>query len=114
MAFRAALVAFASCAICILFDARRPGDLERAQHAGFDILDYCLSVGGSITGEHGIGMEKLEMIGRQYTAESLDLMRRIKHMFDPLGRLNPGKMLPTGRACAEIRQPPLHNPSQLI
>jgi len=99
---------------CILFDARRPGDLERAQHAGFDILDYCLSVGGSITGEHGIGMEKLEMIGRQYTAESLDLMRRIKHMFDPLGRLNPGKMLPTGRTCAEIRQPPLHNPSQMI
>jgi glycolate oxidase len=98
----------------ILFDARRQGDLERAQMAGFDILDYCISVGGSITGEHGIGMEKMELIGHQYSAESLDLMRRIKQMFDPLGMLNPGKMLPTGRGCAEIRQPPLVNPSQMI
>ena len=98
----------------ILFDARRAGDLERAQMAGFDILDYCISVGGSITGEHGIGMEKMELIGHQYSAESLDLMRRIKQMFDPLGMLNPGKMLPTGRGCAEIRQPPLVNPSQMI
>jgi glycolate oxidase len=98
----------------ILFDARRAGDLERAQMAGFDILDYCISVGGSITGEHGIGMEKMELIGHQYSAESLDLMRRIKQMFDPLSLLNPGKMLPTGRGCAEIRQPPLVNPSQMI
>jgi len=98
----------------ILFDARRAGDLERAQKAGFDILDYCISVGGSITGEHGIGMEKMELIGHQYSAESLDLMRRIKQMFDPLSLLNPGKMLPTGRGCAEIRQPPLVNPSQMI
>ena len=98
----------------ILFDARRAGDLERAQKAGFDILDYCISVGGSITGEHGIGMEKMELIGHQYSAESLDLMRRIKQMFDPLGMLNPGKMLPTGRGCAEIRQPPIVNPSQMI
>ena len=98
----------------ILFDARRAGDLERAQMAGFDILDYCISVGGSITGEHGIGMEKMELIGHQYSAESLDLMRRIKQMFDPLGMLNPGKMLPTGRGCAEIRQPPIVNPSQMI
>jgi glycolate oxidase len=98
----------------ILFDARRPGDLERAQGAGFDILDYCISVGGSITGEHGIGMEKMEIIGHQYSEESLELMRRIKRMFDPLGQLNPGKMLPTGRGCAEMRQPPLQKPSQLI
>ncbi len=98
----------------ILFDARRQGDLERAQKAGFDILDYCISVGGSITGEHGIGMEKMELIGHQYSAESLDLMRRIKQMFDPLGMLNPGKMLPTGKGCAEIRQPPIVNPSQML
>ena len=98
----------------ILFDARRQGDLERAQMAGFDILDYCISVGGSITGEHGIGMEKMELIGRQYSDESLELMRRIKQMFDPLCLLNPGKMLPTGRGCAEIRQPPLVNPSQML
>ena len=98
----------------ILFDARRPGDLERAQLAGFDILEYCVSIGGSITGEHGIGMEKMELLGRQYSEESLELMRRIKRMFDPLGRLNPGKLLPTGRGCAEIRQPPLVNPSEML
>lgn len=98
----------------ILFDARKPGDLERAQRAGFDILDHCISVGGSITGEHGIGMEKMEMIGHQFSPESLDLMRRIKLMFDPLGRLNPGKVLPTGRGCVEMRQPPLMNPSQMM
>jgi len=98
----------------ILFDARKPGDLERAQRAGFDILDYCISIGGSITGEHGIGMEKIEMIGHQFSPESLDLMRRIKQMFDPLGRLNPGKLLPTGRGCIEMRQPPLINPSQML
>lgn len=98
----------------ILFDARKPGDLERAQRAGFDILDHCISVGGSITGEHGIGMEKMEMIGHQFSPESLDLMRRIKLMFDPLGRLNPGKVLPTGKGCVEMRQPPLMNPSQMM
>ena len=98
----------------ITFDARKPGDLERAQHAGFDILDYCISIGGSITGEHGIGMEKIEMIGHQFSAESLDLMRRIKQMFDPLGRLNPGKLLPTGKGCIEMRQPPLINPSRMM
>ena len=98
----------------ILFDARRPGDLERAQSAGFEILDYCVSVGGSITGEHGIGMEKIERIGRQFSSESLDLMRRIKQMFDPLGRLNPGKLLPTGKGCVEMRQPPLVSPSQMM
>ena len=96
----------------ITFDARKPGDLERAQRAGFEILDYCISVGGSITGEHGIGMEKMELLGHQFSDESLDLMRRIKQMFDPLCRLNPGKVLPTGKGCVEMRQPPLINLSQ--
>jgi glycolate oxidase len=98
----------------ITFDARKPGDLERAQTAGFEILDYCISVGGSITGEHGIGMEKMEMLGHQFSAESLDLMRRIKQMFDPLCRLNPGKVLPTGKGCVEMRQPPLMDLSRMM
>ena len=54
------------------------------------------------------------MIGHQFSPESLDLMRRIKQMFDPLGRLNPGKLLPTGRGCVEMRQPPLIDLSRMM
>jgi glycolate oxidase len=91
----------------ILFDARRPGDLQKAQKAGFDILEYCIEVGGSITGEHGIGMEKVHLMSRQYPPETLDMMRRIRELFDPARLFNPGKLLPAGRGCAEIRQPPI-------
>ncbi|HLY19726.1 MAG TPA: FAD-linked oxidase C-terminal domain-containing protein [Bryobacteraceae bacterium] len=91
----------------ILFDARKPGDLDKARDAGAEILDHCISVGGSITGEHGVGMEKNEMMPRQFSEATLDLMRRFKELFDPDNRLNPGKMLPTGKGCLEIRQPAL-------
>jgi glycolate oxidase len=88
----------------ILFDARKPGDLDKARSAGEEILEYCISVGGSITGEHGVGMEKNEMMDRQFTPRTLDMMRRFKDLFDPANRLNPGKVLPTGKGCLEIRQ----------
>jgi glycolate oxidase len=91
----------------ILFDARKPGDLEKAQKAGEDILAYCVSVGGSITGEHGVGMEKMELMAVQFTPDTLDMIGRLKALFDPECRLNPGKVLPTGRGCMEIRQRPL-------
>ena len=91
----------------ILFDARRPGDLEKTKAAGEEILAYCISVGGSITGEHGVGMEKNEMMSHLFSAETLDMMRSFKHLFDPGNLLNPGKMLPTGKGCLEIRQPAL-------
>ena len=91
----------------ILFDARKPGDLDKARAAGAEILEHCISVGGSITGEHGVGMEKNEMMPRQFKPETLDTMRRFKELFDPATRLNPGKMLPTGKGCLEIRQPAL-------
>jgi glycolate oxidase len=91
----------------ILFDARRPGDLDKAKAAGADILDHCIGVGGSITGEHGVGMEKNEMMPRQFSTATLDMMRRFKELFDPETRLNPGKLLPTGKGCLEIRQPAL-------
>ena len=61
-------------------------------------------MGGSITGEHGVGMEKNEMMDRQFTRETLDMMRGFKALFDPVNRLNPGKVLPTGKGCLEIRQ----------
>ena len=91
----------------ILFDARKPGELERARSAGEDILRYCIAAGGSITGEHGVGLEKKELMDQQFPPETLEMMARLKAVFDPGNRLNPGKMLPTGRGCLEIRQQPL-------
>lgn len=89
----------------IIFDARKPGELEKAKHAGEDILKFCVSVGGSITGEHGVGMEKMELMADQFSSDTLDMIGRFKSLFDPTCRLNPGKVLPTGRGCMEIRQP---------
>ena len=91
----------------ILFDARKPDELARARSAGEEILRYCIDAGGSITGEHGVGMEKNELMARQFSPETLEMMARLKALFDPDGRLNPGKVLPTGRGCLEIRQKPL-------
>lgn len=91
----------------ILFDARVPGQLEAAKSAGDEILEYCIAAGGSITGEHGVGMEKMELMAHQFPGETLDMIQRFKSLFDPDCRLNPGKVLPTGRGCMEIRQKPL-------
>lgn len=98
----------------ILFDARKPGDLEAAQSAGFDILEHCIKAGGSITGEHGIGVEKIGLMDKQFREESLEMMRRIKQMCDPAGLMNPGKLLPARKTCAEITQPPLKKPEDLM
>ncbi len=88
------------------FDPRKPGDLERAQKAGEEILDFCISVGGSITGEHGVGMEKMELMAHLFPEETLDTIKQFKALFDPECALNPGKVLPTGKGCLEIRQRP--------
>ena len=90
----------------IPFNPRNLGELEKAQKAGDEILGYCLSVGGSITGEHGVGMEKMEMMKHAFPEETLDLIKQIKALFDPQCSLNPGKLLPTGKGCMEIRQKP--------
>jgi glycolate oxidase len=88
------------------FDPRKEGDLKRARTAGEEILDFCISVGGSITGEHGVGMEKMELMPHLFSEDTLDLIKRFKSLFDPSCRLNPGKVLPTGKGCLEIRQAP--------
>lgn len=88
------------------FDLRKPGEFERAQRAGEEILEFCISVGGSLSGEHGVGMEKIELMARQFPPETLDLIQRFKKLFDPQCSFNPGKLLPTGRGCLEIRQRP--------
>src|SRR5262245_15957175 len=98
----------------ILFNARVPGELERAKAAGEEILRYCVDAGGSITGEHGVGMEKNELMAHLFPNETLDKIREIKALFDPECRLNPGKVLPTGRGCMEIRQRPLGNGGPML
>jgi glycolate oxidase len=97
----------------ILFNSRKPGEQERAHAAGQEILERCIEVGGSITGEHGVGMEKRELMSKLFPPETLEMMRQLKNLFDPDGRLNPGKVLPTGRGCMETRQPPLTDGSML-
>jgi glycolate oxidase len=88
----------------ILFDARKEGELHKARLAGEEILEYCIQVGGSITGEHGVGMEKMELMEHLFTEHTLEAIARFKNLFDPQCQLNPGKVLPTGRGCLEIRQ----------
>lgn len=97
----------------ILFDARKPGDTDRAKAAGDEILNFCISVGGSITGEHGVGMEKMELMENLFSSDSLDMIKAFKNLFDPECRLNPGKVLPTGRGCMEIRHKPLTEANML-
>ena len=90
----------------ILFDGRDPEQLKRTKQAGAEILQYCIDAGGTITGEHGIGMEKNDMMPAIFSAESLDMMERLIKVFNPDRRLNPGKLLPTGKGCLEIRPLP--------
>jgi len=91
----------------ILFDARKPGDMDKARAAGEEILEHCIEVGGSITGEHGVGMEKNDLMPKLFGNQTLEMIRRLKDLFDPEGLFNPGKILPTGKGCLEIRQPAL-------
>jgi len=78
----------------IIFDMRKPGDLEKAQKAGHEILTHCIEVGGSITGEHGVGVEKMALMPKQFSPETLRFMARFSRVFDPAGVLNPGKVIP--------------------
>ena len=87
----------------ILFDPRDPAQLELVQQAGRDILEYCVSVGGSITGEHGVGLEKRDLMPLLFTDEDLDVMLSLRNAFNAGGVLNPGKLFPTTRMCAETR-----------
>lgn len=88
----------------ILFDMRKPGDLDRVIAAGEAILRACVEAGGSITGEHGIGLEKKAYIGLLFTPDDLDAMVRVRRAFDPDGRFNPAKLFPTPITCGEIRR----------
>ena len=85
----------------ILFDAGQPEELERAERLGADILELCVAVGGTVTGEHGVGIEKLGPMCTQFGSAELEVFHAIKRAFDPHGRLNPGKAVPTLARCAD-------------
>ncbi len=86
----------------ILYDANIEGELERTEELGGKILEYCVEVGGTITGEHGVGMEKINQMCVQFNSEELLQFHAIKNAFDPDGLLNPGKAIPTLHRCAEF------------
>lgn len=86
----------------ILFDANQPGELDRAEALGGKILELCVHVGGSITGEHGVGREKINQMCAQFNSDELTLFHAVKAAFDPTGLLNPGKNIPTLHRCAEF------------
>src|ERR1700736_1407046 len=91
----------------ILFDVRDPEQFKPVTAAGMEIMKHCVAVGGASTGEHGVAIEKNELMPLMFTPEDLDLMRRVRDTFNPNGRLNPGKVLPLGKACGEIRVQPM-------
>jgi glycolate oxidase len=85
----------------ILFDANVEGELERAENFAADLLELCIEVGGTITGEHGVGMEKINQMCSQFSTPELLQFQAVKAAFDPPGLLNPGKAIPTLSRCAE-------------
>ena len=86
----------------ILYDANNPGELEQAEEVGGRILELCVEVGGTITGEHGVGLEKINQMCAQFPPEELQVFHDIKAAFDAQGLLNPGKAIPTLNRCAEF------------
>lgn len=87
----------------ILFDASVPGETEQAEELGGKILELCVAVGGCITGEHGVGVEKLRQMPAQFSDPEVQQFQRIKSAFDPTGILNPGKGIPSLKYCQEYR-----------
>ncbi|NJD05878.1 MAG: FAD-binding protein [Methylococcaceae bacterium] len=86
----------------ILYDANRSGELEKAEALGAEILELCVTVGGTITGEHGVGSEKIDQMCVQFSDAELNQFHRLKRAFDPAGLLNPGKAIPSLHRCAEF------------
>jgi glycolate oxidase len=90
----------------IVFDAREPGVWERVHRAGDAILSACVAAGGVLSGEHGIGLEKRDAMPLVFSADDLDAQARLRDAFDPSGRANPTKVLPTGSRCGELQRVP--------
>jgi glycolate oxidase len=93
----------------ILYDANKPGELEKAEDFGADILRLCVEVGGVLTGEHGVGVEKRDLMGEMFTEIDLNQQQRVKCAFDPTQQLNPGKVFPVLHRCAELGRVHIHS-----
>jgi glycolate oxidase len=93
----------------ILYDANVPGETDKAEQFGFEILKLCVDVGGVLTGEHGVGLEKRDLMTYQFDEIDLEIQHRVKHAFDPEVRFNPGKVFPTLRRCAEQGREHVHS-----
>ena len=90
----------------ILYDANTPGELARTEAFGDKILELCVQVGGCITGEHGVGIEKIKQMHHQFNSQELEQFHAIKYAFDPRSLLNPGKAVPTPKRCSEYKTLP--------
>ena len=90
----------------IVFDRRHPGVWERVHHAGTEILETCIAAGGVLTGEHGVGVEKRDLMPLLFTPDDLDAQARLRDAFDPDGAANPRKVLPRGSRCGELQRVP--------
>ncbi len=93
----------------IMFDAGKPGELHRTEELGSRILQLCVEVGGTVTGEHGVGLEKINEMCVQFDADTLTQFHAVKAAFDPAGLLNPGKAVPTLQRCAEFGAMHVHH-----
>jgi glycolate oxidase subunit GlcD len=89
----------------IMFDVREPGALDRVMSAGHEILRACVAAGGTISGEHGIGIEKNEFMSWIFNEADLATMAKVRAAVDPIGLMNPGKVLPTGAPCMDTSTP---------
>jgi glycolate oxidase len=92
----------------ILFDANKPEELAAAETFGSDILRLCVEVGGVLTGEHGVGIEKRDLMGTMFSEDDLKQQQRLKCAFDPDGLMNPGKVFPILHRCAELGRMHVH------
>ena len=92
----------------IMYDANNPGELEKAEEFGADILKLCVEVGGVLTGEHGVGVEKRDLMPEMFTEDDLKQQQRVKCAFDPDHLLNPGKVFPQLHRCAELGRMHIH------
>jgi glycolate oxidase len=92
----------------IMYDANKPGELDAAEEFGADILKLCVEVGGVLTGEHGVGVEKRDLMGEMFSEDDLKQQQRVKCAFDPNQLLNPGKVFPTLHRCAELGRMHIH------